>query len=100
MTDSGMLEKPSWCDPSFMGEKNPTLGSVLAEIPALDHPPTQGSAGGSGIRPAGTGNSFSSLAHLCTTDLGLQEGAAAQMHYSGFPQVSPPLSHKIPFILK
>lgn len=47
--DSGMLGKPSSSDPSFMGDKNPTLGSVLAEIPALDPPHTQGSAGGSGI---------------------------------------------------
>lgn len=64
-TDPGALEKPSSSDPSFMGDINPSLGCVLAVLPALDHPHRQGRDGGSGIpSPAGTGNSFSSLAPL------------------------------------
>lgn len=56
---SGMLERPSSSEPSFMGAVSPALGSVLAVLSALDHPHTQGSDGGSGIpSPGVAGNSF------------------------------------------
>lgn len=43
----------------------------------------------------GQGIPFSSLAPQSS---GWEGGAAAQMHYSGFPRFFPPLSHKIPLL--